>query len=195
MNGSEQVWERRRSEEHVACEELVGRLELVNVVGPADVLGSERRDEALRKVDFDVAQLYQEVTRATKLKDQMLKKLKAIDQERAAVKKETETIKGQGGQLEREIEIEKREALAAKAQAVEVRAELEELRSSIEGAADSTQRQVAITRLNQKMIKDLEGEIGGFKSESMKQRKMLYTLEKERERFGAEASDARYSRS
>ena len=40
------------------------------------------------------------------------------------------------------------------------------------------------------MIKDLEGDISGFKSEAMKQRKMLYTLEKEREKFGAEASDA-----
>lgn len=40
------------------------------------------------------------------------------------------------------------------------------------------------------MIKDLETEISGFKSESMKQRKMLYTLEKEREKYGAEASDA-----
>jgi len=50
--------------------------------------------------------------------------------------------------------------------------------------------QVAITKLNQKMIKDLEAEISGFKSESMKQRKMLYTLEKEREKYGAEASDA-----
>jgi hypothetical protein len=49
---------------------------------------------------------------------------------------------------------------------------------------------VAITNLNQKMIKDLEAEISGFKSESMKQRKMLYTLEKEREKYGAEASDA-----
>ena len=49
---------------------------------------------------------------------------------------------------------------------------------------------MAITKLNQKMIKDLETEISGFKSESMKQRKMLYTLEKEREKYGAEASDA-----
>merc|ERR1719353_130429 len=40
------------------------------------------------------------------------------------------------------------------------------------------------------MIKDLEAEIASFKGESMKQRKMLYTLEKEREKFGAEASDA-----
>merc|ERR1719375_2367710 len=40
------------------------------------------------------------------------------------------------------------------------------------------------------MIKDLEGEIASFKGESLKQRKVLYTLEKEREKYGAEASDA-----
>merc|ERR1719238_1803496 len=40
------------------------------------------------------------------------------------------------------------------------------------------------------MIKDLEAEISYFKGESMKQRNTLYTLEKEREKFGAEASDA-----
>merc|ERR1719181_2006888 len=40
------------------------------------------------------------------------------------------------------------------------------------------------------MIKTLEGEISSYKAESGKQRKQLYTLEKEREKFGAEASDA-----
>jgi len=74
--------------------------------------------------------------------------------------------------------------------AVEVRTELDELNQALDKAADSTQRQVAIARLNQKMIKDLEVEISGFKAESMKQRKMLYTLEKEREKYGAEASHA-----
>ena len=45
-------------------------------------------------------------------------------------------------------------------------------------------------RLNATMIKQLEGEINLYKSESMKQRKIVHHLEKERERFGAEASDA-----
>merc|ERR1719181_609113 len=40
------------------------------------------------------------------------------------------------------------------------------------------------------MIKTLEGEISSYKAESGKQRKQLYTLEKEREKYGAEASDA-----
>ena len=79
-----------------------------------------------RKMDSDIGQLRQEVTRATKLKDAMLKKLKVIDSERAAVKREGETIRGQAQSLERETEVEKREAAAAKAQAVEARAELQE---------------------------------------------------------------------
>ena len=40
------------------------------------------------------------------------------------------------------------------------------------------------------MIKQLEKEISNFKWESMKQRKSIYTLEKDREKLGAQASDA-----
>ena len=132
----------------------------------------------VRRIDGEIGQLYQETLRATKAKDALLKRLKAIDAERAALKKESETIRSQGQSLEREIDVEKKEAASAKTQAAEVREELEELRAALDKAADSTSRQVAITKLNQRMIKDLEGEIASFKSESAKQRKMLYTLEK-----------------
>jgi len=144
----------------------------------------------LRQTDSEIAQLHQETLRATKQKDALLKRLKTIDSERVALKRESDTIRSQGTSLDREIEAEKKEAVAAKTQAAEVRDELEELRTALDKAADSTARQVAIAKLNQRMIKDLEGEISSFKGESMKQRKMLYTLEKEREKFGAEASDA-----
>ena len=65
-----------------------------------------------------------------------------------------------------------------------MREELEDLKQALDKAADSTARQVAIAKLNQNMIKDLESDISTFKGESMKQRKMLYTLEKEREKYG-----------
>ena len=54
-----------------------------------------------------------------------------------------------------------------------MREELEELRQALDKAADSTARQIAIAKLNQKMIKDLEVDISSFKGETMKQRKML----------------------
>jgi len=144
----------------------------------------------LRKTDGEIATLHQETLRATKQKDALLKRLKTIDSERTALKRESDTIRSQAQSLDREIDVEKKDAAAAKAQAAEVREELDDLKTALDKAGDATARQVAIAKLNQRMIKDLEGEIGGFKSESMRQRKMLYTLEKEREKFGAEASDA-----
>ena len=117
----------------------------------------------LRKIDAEVAQLYQEQLRQTKAKDGLLKKLKTVEVERIAVQRESETIRSQAASLNREIDIEVKETLSAKTQAAEVRAELEELNEALDKAADSTQRQVAIAKLNQKMIKDLEAEISAFK--------------------------------
>lgn len=68
--------------------------------------------------------------------------------------------------------------------------ELQELHKALEKAADSTQRQTAISKLNSSMIKTLEGDVGNYKQESTKHRKILYQLEKEREKFGSEASSA-----
>ena len=47
--------------------------------------------------------------------------------------------------------------------AEEVRSELKELEQALTKADDSTARQVAITKLNLRMIKDLEAEISAFK--------------------------------
>ena len=136
--------------------------------------------------------------RATKQKDAILKTLKSMESVRDALKREKETILSQTNSLEREIDIEKREAAAARAQgapcnrteyeggppllaygarsnqfcmcllwfvcsAEEVRSELKELEQALTKADDSTARQVAITKLNLRMIKDLEAEISAFK--------------------------------
>ena len=46
-------------------------------------------------------------------------------------------------------------------------------------------------KVNENTKRILEQEIQGYKIEAQRQqRKMIYTLEKEREKFGAEASDA-----
>ena len=119
--------------------------------------------------------------------------------------------------LEREHDLERKEAeVEARAQA-EVKKEVEELVVALERQGDTTQRQASaracppsrllptnvapaapprsfvqldISKLNASMIKQLEKEISNFKWESMKQRKSIYTLEKDREKLGAQASDA-----
>jgi len=56
---------------------------------------NQARSNELRTTDADIAALYQDVSRATKMKDGQLKRLKVIDSEKQAIQRESETIRGQ----------------------------------------------------------------------------------------------------
>jgi chromosome segregation ATPase len=145
---------------------------------------------AVKRKDEEVTHERQEAQRQLKKKEQEIKKLKLSEDAALDLESLHSNLLGQADQLQREIEIEKKEHAAESRNAAEVRREIEEIDRGIGSTNDLTQRQVDIVRLNATMIKQLEGEINLYKSESMKQRKIVHHLEKERERFGAEASDA-----
>jgi len=56
-------------------------------------------------------------------------------------------------------------------------------------AANATQKQLNLVRLHEQSKKNLEQEIQNYKDEAQKQRKIIYQLEKERDRYINEASD------
>ena len=57
-------------------------------------------------------------------------------------------------------------------------------------AEHSTQQQMNIIKINENTKRNLEQEIQGYKIEAQKQTKLIYQLEKEREKYGGEASEA-----
>ena len=56
-------------------------------------------------------------------------------------------------------------------------------------AAGNTQKQMNLVKLHEQSKKNLEQEIQNYKEEAQKQRKIIYQLEKERDRYINEASD------
>lgn len=56
-------------------------------------------------------------------------------------------------------------------------------------AAANTQKQLNLVKLHEQSKKNLEQEILNYKEEAQKQRKIIYQLEKERDRYINEASD------
>lgn len=56
-------------------------------------------------------------------------------------------------------------------------------------AAAATQKQLHLVKLHEQSKKNLEQEIQNYKEEAQKQRKIIYQLEKERDRYINEASD------
>jgi hypothetical protein len=64
---------------------------------------------------------------------------------------------------------------------------LSKLKSQAESASA---QQVNMIKINEGTKRNLEQEIQGFKTEAQKQQRLLFQLEKEREKYGQEASDA-----
>lgn len=56
-------------------------------------------------------------------------------------------------------------------------------------AATVTQKQMNLVKLHEQSKKNLEEEIQNYKDEAQKQRKIIFQLEKERDRYINEASD------
>jgi uncharacterized coiled-coil DUF342 family protein len=57
-------------------------------------------------------------------------------------------------------------------------------------AEGATQKQLDLIKINENTKRNLEQEIQGYKLEAQKQSKLIYQLEKEREKYSIEASEA-----
>lgn len=56
-------------------------------------------------------------------------------------------------------------------------------------AANATEKQLSLVKVHEQSKKNLNQEIVNYKEEAQKQRKIIYQLEKERDRYINEASD------
>lgn len=56
-------------------------------------------------------------------------------------------------------------------------------------AINATQKQIDLVKLHEQAKRNLEEEIQNYKDEAQKQRKIIFQLEKERDRYISEASD------
>ena len=57
-------------------------------------------------------------------------------------------------------------------------------------AENSSGRQLDLIKINEGTKRNLEQEIRGFRMEAQKQQRLLFQLEKEREKYGQEASES-----
>lgn len=90
--------------------------------------------------------------------------------------------------FERDIEALKRQTDIDKKQAEELSRERDILTKSLQKSSASTQKQANLVKYHEQTKRTLEQEILSFKEEAAKQRKILYQLEKERDRYISEAA-------
>uniref|UniRef100_A0A8C0XMZ5 Cilia- and flagella-associated protein 58 central coiled coil domain-containing protein n=1 Tax=Castor canadensis TaxID=51338 RepID=A0A8C0XMZ5_CASCN len=154
-------------------------------------LSQENQQKALelKAKEEEVHQMRLDIGKLNKIREQIHKKLHQIEDQKAEVEQHKETLKNQILGLEREVDASKKQAELDKKAMDELLRERDILNKNMLKAVSATQKQVELVKLHEQAKRNLEEEIQNYKEEAQKQRKIIFQLEKERDRYINEASD------
>uniref|UniRef100_A0A2C9K519 Cilia- and flagella-associated protein 58 central coiled coil domain-containing protein n=1 Tax=Biomphalaria glabrata TaxID=6526 RepID=A0A2C9K519_BIOGL len=143
----------------------------------ADNLAQENQTRAaeLKLKEDELNNLKNESQRQNKLRETVQRKLRTVEDSKADIEQQKELLKGQITGLERDCKTHISTIFVCF--------------QNLLKAAGATQKQLHLVKLHDQSKKNLEQEIANYKEEAQKQRKIIYQLEKERDRYINEASD------
>ena len=156
-----------------------------------DALANEnaRKVHELKAREDEVGTLKQDTTKLNRLKDNVQKRLKQLEDQKADIETEKELLRSTIQTLEKELEAAKKEQEKDKKAIDELTRERDLLNKNLSSAAKNTDKQSGLIKTHDQSIKHLEQEIANYKDEAGKQRKIIFQLEKERDRYITEASE------
>uniref|UniRef100_T2MCK8 Coiled-coil domain-containing protein 147 n=1 Tax=Hydra vulgaris TaxID=6087 RepID=T2MCK8_HYDVU len=137
----------------------------------------------------EVNALKQDSLRLTRQREAIQRKLRTVEDLKIETDFHKETLKNQINALEKELETSKKQQEMDKKAIDDFVRERDILNKNLLKAAGSTQKQVDLVRLHEQAKKNLEVEIQNYKDEASKQRKIIFQMEKDRDRYINEASE------
>ncbi|XP_009008499.1 cilia- and flagella-associated protein 58 [Callithrix jacchus] len=154
-------------------------------------LSQENQQKALdlKAKEEEVHQMHLDIGKLNKIREQIQKKLHHIEDQKAEVEQHKETLKNQIMGLEREVEASKKQAELDRKAMDELLRERDILNKNMLKAVNATQKHIDLVKLHEQAKRNLEEEIQSYKEEAQKQRKIIFHLEKERDRYINQASD------
>ncbi|KAJ6669109.1 hypothetical protein lerEdw1_007918 [Lerista edwardsae] len=150
---------------------------------------NQQKTTELRAREDEVSQMRQEIAKLSKTREIMQRKIRSLEEAKIHAENERDTLKNQISGLEKELEAAKKQAEIDKKAIDELVRERDILNKNLLKAASVTQKQMNLVKLHEQSKKNLEEEIQNYKDEAQKQRKIIFQLEKERDRYINEASD------
>jgi len=142
----------------------------------------------LRKEELKRATADEE--RLAKLVVAYKKKVAHAESSKAEDEKKSEELQENVRELDRSLESCHSEHEAEKKQLDELLRERDILNKQLVMSATLNQKQSDLVKVHENTRRNLEQEIAGYKAEGHKQRKMIFLLEKDGQKYGAEAADA-----
>ncbi|XP_034745536.1 cilia- and flagella-associated protein 58 [Etheostoma cragini] len=152
-------------------------------------LENQQNANELKMREEEVNQMRQEIAKQTKMREAIQKKFHQMEDQKADVDVQRETLKAQIAGLEKDLESSQKQVETDRKAIEELIRERDILNKNMIKAALSTEKQQNIVKLLEQDKKTLEHEISGYRHEAQKQRKIIQQLEKERDRYINETSN------
>ncbi|XP_029632383.1 cilia- and flagella-associated protein 58 [Salmo trutta] len=152
-------------------------------------LDTQQRASDLKMKEEEVNQMRQEIAKLTKMREATQRKFRQTEDQKLEVEQQRDMLKNQIAGLEREMESSKKQMEIDKKGIDELVRERDILNKNMIKAANATEKQLNVVKLHEQSKKNLDQEVMNYRDEAQKQRKIIYQLEKERDRYINEASD------
>ncbi|KAJ3356565.1 hypothetical protein GGF32_001458 [Allomyces javanicus] len=152
------------------------------------VAENQKLAQEVKLADDDVDRIQTDFKSVAKMREMLQRKLKQVDEMKAAAEQDRDALKSLVYSLERQVESHKKQAETDRKQIDDLIRERDILSKNYLKATSATQKQANLVKLHEQTKQNLEQEIAGYKEEAAKQRKLILALEKERDRHVNEAA-------
>lgn len=150
---------------------------------------NQEKVRELKSREDEVKDLKKDINKLKIEKDKMERKMHILEEQKKDTDNQRDRNKAELINLEKEMEGTKKEMEASKKEIESLIRERDLLNKNMLKAGYETEKQVSLVKMHEQSKKSLEQEIQNYKEEAQKQRKIIYQLEKERDRYINEASD------
>eukprot|EP00882_Tetradesmus_deserticola_P031111 GHRQ01035164.1.p1 GENE.GHRQ01035164.1~~GHRQ01035164.1.p1 ORF type:complete len:612 (+),score=349.69 GHRQ01035164.1:203-1837(+) len=151
---------------------------------------SSSRQVELRGKEEELAGLRVEMAKVVKVKDATMKKVKSLEEAKETVESDRDVLKATVASLKRDVD-DARQVASSEQKKLDELAHERDILNKLRTQADSaTLKQVDLVRMTENTKRNLEQEVAAYRAEVQRSAKQLVQLEKEREKYSVEASEA-----
>lgn len=166
-----------------------------NQLMQSDQLAGEnsQKNTELKLKESEISSLKADIARITKLREGLQRRLRTVEEQKQEVESSREALRQQITAFERELESQRKQAELDKKAYDDLLRERDILSKGLRKAEGSTEKVSHLMKIKEQTIQTLQQEIANYKEEAKKQRQLILALERERDRYGKDASDAQQS--
>ncbi|KAJ3221633.1 hypothetical protein HK099_003289 [Clydaea vesicula] len=143
---------------------------------------NQNQNRNLKNMEEEVSKYKDELRNCTRVRDSLAKRIKVMEEAKEEAEFEKDALKGINHGILHDLDLGKKELSAFHKNIEALKRERDIAQKNFVRATGATQKQLTVVKLAEQTKRNLEQEIMGYKDEASKMRKLIYVLEKERDR-------------